>query len=951
MSATFVTTEETASLTVEQIAPLDILFLLNLKPTGVPALKAALEQARQQNGKLIVLALDNRDSQKPIEAAGLMQRDEQIRRYWRYNGLENTRRLLRYVRHEYLDSQDEVEPPVVVPDHGIFHPQANDLFTDVPTYVSWLEAKRPLPASAPRIALLVQQSFLITGDTKVFEALVAAFEKRGVAIAVIFARDPKRQRRLLEAWQPELLIDDAHASPSLKAGAEELDLPLLKSVSLLRSTTDEWRQSPQGMLPADVSLHFLTQEVHGIIEPVLVGAQQANVAGFKLHEPIPDRVDRLADRAMSWLSLRKTSNADKKIAIVYYHKYLGQADVGRGSASGSFLDGPESLFRFLVALKQRGYTLARMPKDATELLAWMKREGRNVPNWAPGDLASLVEHARPVLIPLDAYLRRFSQLSEANRAAVSAAFGPPPGDQMVWSGDDQPALVVPRIDLGNVILLPQPARGPENDEKLLHARDVPPPHQYLACYWWLQDEFQPHAVVHFGTHGTEFLLPTKANGLSQDDFGDICLGNMPNIYPWIIDNLPEAMQAKRRAYAVTVDHLTPPLETTGLSPELRNLHDDIHKFQTLEDGLLKNKYRQSITAAARAAALADDAKKEPMSNEDIDALAAQLHAIESSVTAVKLHVLGEPPAGKHLVPFLTSMLGHAFFADMAEVLPVPSDIADEPDDRVAWARQQVEAMVGKMIDDDLSADEALSLSARSVPAGDPQHLRETLQLALTYRDRLASSAARDRQRPAGTRGPLRPARPRGRPCAKSRRHSHGPQPVRAEPGRSSHAAGLGSRRRARRRAAQAAARSQGRARSQRVRNDARLWRDRGAGPVPDGRSPAVGREQPGGRPGGDRPPGTEASARGRVHRDQRQHARQLPLTRQAPRPGRAARVGSRRAGQPCSHRYAGAGRVSGVAGFFRRARGRTRAGTDLRHQARRLRHAHFVSRSQVGCLG
>ncbi|WP_020468799.1 cobaltochelatase subunit CobN [Zavarzinella formosa] len=733
MSAKFITTEDTGLVTVDQLAAADVVFLLNLHPQGAPVLLERLTEARKRQPKLIVLPLDNRETQKGIEQAGLLKRDEEIRKYWRFNGYENTKRLLGYVRVKHLGGAGEIQPPIPVPDHGIYAPGAPDTFPEIPAFTTWAKSNGQFREGGSRVALLVQQSFLLTGDTKVYDAMVNALGKRGVNVAVIFASDPKKQKALLDAWDPELMIDDAHASPALKQGAEERDIPMLKSVALLRSTVAEWQASAQGMLPADVGLHFLTQEVHGIIDPVLVGGMKANVGGYKLHEPIPDRVERLADRAASWLNLRHKKNAEKRIAIVFYNKYLGKSDVGRGSATGAFLDGPASLFRVLVSLKERGYSFSKFPKDADELLSWMKRDGRNIGNWAGGDLSELLRDGKPELIPTATYERWFARLGDDNRRMVTTAYGPAPGMQMV-TGENAKSIVIPRVNLGNVILLPQPARGPENDEKLLHARDVPPPHQYLACYWWLQEGFKADAVIHFGTHGTELLLPGKSNGMSADNFGDICLGNMPNIYPWIIDNIAEAIIAKRRAYAVTIDHLTPTLESAGLSDELKTLHDDIEKFATLDEGLLKQKYRKTISEAASKAALTKLGGE--LTDPQVEEIAGQLHRIELSVTAVKLHTLGLEPETKHLVPFITSMLGRAFLDDLAKALPVPADIAKEPEHVPLWTRPRLESIVKSMIVDGLSPADALTLAGGKLPKGDPGKIIETLSRATEYRKQI-----------------------------------------------------------------------------------------------------------------------------------------------------------------------------------------------------------------------
>ncbi len=734
MSAKFVTTEDTEKVTTDQLKAADVVFLLNLKPDGASTLLERTKEAKKAKPGLLVLSLSRRETQNQFEQAGLMQKDAEIFKYWKYNGLENTRRLLTYVRVHFLKGQGEILPPVVVPDFGLWHAAASDLFPDVPAFIEWAKKTGHFQLGAPKVALLVQQGFLMTGDTKVYEALVNALEKRGINVAVIFGGNaPGKQKELLDAWKPELIVDDHHAGTAIREGAEELDVPIVKNAMLLRSTVDEWKASIQGMLPADVGLHYLRQEFNGVIDVVVTGAMKANVGGFKLHEPIPDRVERLAGRVASWINLRKKANAEKKVAILYYNKYLGKSDVGRGSATGAFLDGPESLFLVLKSLKDQGYKFTKFPNDTQELLAWMRHDGRNCGVWAGGDLAELVREGKPVLLPTSEYETWFATLSDANRDSVTKAYGAAPGAQMTTP--DRKSIVLPRIDLGNVILLPQPARGPENDERLLHAKDIPPPHQYLACYWWLQKDFKADAVIHFGTHGTELLLPGKAHGMSADNFGDICIGNMPNINPWIIDNIAEALTAKRRAYAVIVDHLTPPLETTGLSPELQNLHSDIHKFATLEESLLKQKYRKSISEASRKAAFTKKASE--LDDNEIEQVAFQLHQIEMSVAAVKLHVLGKEPEQKHLIPFLTSMLGQQYLLDLGKVLPAPADVAKEPDHLSIWVRSQLESMVRSIIVDHLSPREALQAAGAKITKGDPEKIVEKLSLVTLYRKNLA----------------------------------------------------------------------------------------------------------------------------------------------------------------------------------------------------------------------
>ena len=225
MTAEFVTTEDTGKVTTEQLTGADVVFLLNLQPQGAATLQERLAEVRKKKPALAVLPLDQRETQKGIEKAGLLARDDEIRRYWRYNGFENTKRLLTYVRVKHLGGKGEIQPPVPVPECGLYFAKAPDLFAEVPAFIEWAKKNGQFKDSAPRVALLVQQSFLVTGDTKVYDAITAAFVKRGVNVAVIFAHDPAKQKALLDAWNPELLIDDAHASPSLQAGPKPVTCP------------------------------------------------------------------------------------------------------------------------------------------------------------------------------------------------------------------------------------------------------------------------------------------------------------------------------------------------------------------------------------------------------------------------------------------------------------------------------------------------------------------------------------------------------------------------------------------------------------------------------------------------------------------------------------------------------------------------------------------------------
>ena len=94
----------------------------------------------------------------------------------------------------------------------------------------------------------------------------------------------------------------------------------------------------------------------------------------------------------------------------------------------------------------------------------------------------------------------------------------------------------------------QPPRGfGENPIAIYHDPDLPPSHHYLAAYRWLgARRFGADAVVHLGKHGTLEWLPGKGLGLSAGCAPDAVLGELPLVYPFIVNDPGEGTQAKRR---------------------------------------------------------------------------------------------------------------------------------------------------------------------------------------------------------------------------------------------------------------------------------------------------------------------------------------------------------------------------------------------------------------------
>ena len=162
---------------------------------------------------------------------------------------------------------------------------------------------------------------------------------------------------------------------------------------------------------------------------------------------------------------------------------------------------------------------------------------------------------------------------------------------------------------GNVVLLVQPPRGfGENPVAIYHDPDLPPSHHYLAAYRWLEEGFGAHAIVHIGKHGNLEWLPGKNLGMSAACGPDAALGNLPLIYPFLVNDPGEGTQAKRRAHATIVDHLVPPMtraETYGDLARLEQLMDEHAAVAALDPAKLPA-IRAQIWTLIQAARLDHD---------------------------------------------------------------------------------------------------------------------------------------------------------------------------------------------------------------------------------------------------------------------------------------------------------------------------------------------------------
>jgi cobaltochelatase CobN len=725
-------------------------FFQHLRAADREAFRSLVLSARDRNPRLRMVTLSGSGQElfRDLPSPSVVEQDPELSKYYGSASKENLRRFLVYALVKYAGRNLQVEPLAEEPRSGLYHPDHPGLFATVGEFLEWSRQRGLDVERLPRAAIAVHAMHLALQQPRVVDALVRRLEKDGVLAAGVIdtpegpgASRDRYEKTLLE-YRPGVVIHTCH-SPDTVAFRETLGCPHLHSIFFRKSSIDQWRASLKGLETGETLFQIASQEPLGAIEPQIGAGTLSGGGSSEAFVPIEERIDHLVRRAVSWLRLGRLPNAEKRVAIVYYDREMGKSELMRGSATGMFLNAPRSLVKVLQRMKDAGYAISPLPADEDEMIRWMMDRGRQVGVWAPGELDRLVRQGSPALVPAETYetwLRE--RVPPLSIRTLVEKWGAPPGRFLVWEGGrPEKSIVIPRVDLGNVVLLPQPLRGESHDTSLVHDRLVPPPHNYLATYFWLEKEFHADAIIHFGTHGSELLLPGKSVGLSDTDWSDIVLGAMPNINPWVINNLGESMPAKRRAYAVLCDHLTPPVVHMDISDELLNLHGDIDKWEAMDASALKEKFRVSITRQARETRLdkelrLDLAGGRLLTEEEIGHVADYLHQIRNEKAPVSLHVLGEPPRDDLLVPYLVACLRKGFLDGLAAVMPIPPEDDKSPGDRQMYLRRKAEEVVRLVVRENLPPLDAIrSVGGKVAGQGLPEEVERGLRLAVDLKDR------------------------------------------------------------------------------------------------------------------------------------------------------------------------------------------------------------------------
>ncbi|MFO1155016.1 MAG: cobaltochelatase subunit CobN [Rhodospirillales bacterium] len=520
----------------------------------------------------------------------------------------------------------------------------------------------------PIAALLFYRALVQAGNLKPVNALIDALDAAGLNTLPIFVtslKDPVAVATVAQAFAeapPEIILNatgfalNAPGEPHRAGALAATDCPILQ-VIFAGGDEASWRDGTFGLAARDITMNVALPEVDGRIVgravsfKGIVRRDAATHADITVYEPVADRIDFTADLAAAWVRLRRTAAADRRIAIVLANYPNRDGRLGNGVG----LDTPASVVVVLEALARAGYSVVDIPEDGNALM-------RRLVQGPTNDLTALANRVEDETLAFADYAPFFSSLPAAIRQSISERWGIAERDPYYRPGRlDCGRFIVPAVRFGNIAVLVQPARGYNIDPAAsYHDPNLPPPHHYLATYLWLRETFRAHAVVHMGKHGNLEWLPGKALALSAECFPEVALGPLPHLYPFIVNDPGEGTQAKRRAGAVIIDHLTPPLtraESYGPLAELEQLVDEYYDAAGVDPRRLRH-LTDDILSLCRTSGLdldcgigADDGREDALVKLD-----RYLCELKEMQIRDGLHVFGRSPEARQLTDLMVALV-------------------------------------------------------------------------------------------------------------------------------------------------------------------------------------------------------------------------------------------------------------------------------------------------------
>lgn len=652
----------------------DVIFINHISQPAVEKLVGAVDEVKSNGAYVITTQFTDVYNFSNVD----IEDHPYINQYEDNPYQENYRRLLIYLGNRFGGFEGGIEQPIIISNFAIYHLDSDTIFEDKDEYLVWYRnntAKHQYDPEKPTIGIVFYKTRYVKRDLKVEDLLIRKTEEKDCNVIPVFCSHQYNFKDFF--MKDDITIVDSIIMCNYRMnwanftqGVEDaklINVTWLQGINLYSVTPDEWNATVYGVPSSMYPYEIAQAEMDGLIEPIVIGGKATDLEGNKYYEPIDYQVQWRVDRAIAWAKLHRMDNGEKKIVIPFYSEGGGKANPG--ADIDYYLDVPASLENLLSAMQDRGYDLGTEPLPNKTEIAKLIQEASNVGTWAPGVLKERVKSGNVILIHESKYLGWFSELPQDKQNGVIERFGAPPGEIMVYVNESGRYIVIPKIQFGNVLILPHPTWGfLQNDTTLYYDGAIPPHHEYIAFYFWLNREYEADAMFTIFTQIA--LMQGKIIGLSRYDWGGLLLQDVPHIHTLKVD-MDSGLRNKRRANAVIVDYITPPIVASGLYENLTLLQQTIslyHEADNVGNEVLKEKYKCEILnysgdlnidydlGVDLNATVNDTAAFE----EFLCQLSDYLGELKDTYMPYGSHILSEPPTGDKLVAMVKSMLGDDF---------------------------------------------------------------------------------------------------------------------------------------------------------------------------------------------------------------------------------------------------------------------------------------------------
>ena len=662
---------------VLQHAKLIVVSLLGGKNYWPYAVEQLCQLAQRKTISLILVPGDGQPDEELFSFS--TTKSEDVIRVWRYlreGGRRNATNLFAFLQGQYFQQSGlEVktwEEPRPLPHTFVYHTASTEI-----SFPEWQLKQDPEKTTA---LLLFYRSHLLSGNICAFDEFITILNQEGLNVLPI-ATESLRNSQCLDivnalsvqatctviinttSFAQQAFVDGSGGNASMSSTTQGeqcslfvLDIPVIQAI-LAANSREDWEKSSQGLRARDIAMNIALPEYDGRIISRAISFKKAvqrsertqtDVIRYELH---PERATFVAELARRWSLLSSKHNADKRVALILANYPTKDGRIGNGVG----LDTPASTINILRALKSEHYPIEDIPEHGDALI-------RDLLSGVTNDIEMVSVKACHQSMALEDYQQCFQQMPRLNQQAVIARWGAVESDPKFRDG----RVMIAGIRLGMTFVGIQPARGFNMDVVAnYHSPDLVPPHSYLAFYFWLRHIYQADAIAHIGKHGNLEWLPGKSVALSEQCWTDVLLGPLPHIYPFIVNDPGEGAQAKRRAQAVIIDHLMPPMaraETYGALQELENCVDEFYQALGV-DPRREEFLRKKILAMINETNLYQELSSSATTAEDGNFEEILLNEVDSYLCELKeaqirngLHIFGQIPDGETLAETLVALL-------------------------------------------------------------------------------------------------------------------------------------------------------------------------------------------------------------------------------------------------------------------------------------------------------